>query len=424
MIEIVGEKGYDAVTVRELTRLAGVSTRAFYENFNGKEDCFLRTYEIVARETAVRFNAARKRERGDWMERLRAGSLAYVRELGRRPQAARLALVEALTAGPVALEWMRSAECVLEALIADSLAAATDEVVVPSILIEGITAGIEGVARARLIAGRERELPGLVDELLGWVLGYCGQAAVEAARLNRHPAPSLISESLRTNGAPLGDERERILSAVAKLAAADGYERLTVSRIRSEAGVSRRSFEAHFDGIADCFLSALERRIDVRLSSVVDTAAASPTWASGVHRGILALCLLMARDPTLARLAFVEVFAPGLEGVRCRERLIAKIARLFRETAPPHQRPSELASEASVNAVWGIVHHRVISGHVRHLPHITPALSLLALAPAIGPQVAAEEIRSSPPTEAQAVSGWGKAGRAADQMPPTPQPHA
>ena len=43
MVEIAGEQGYEAVTVRGLTRTAGVSSRTFYERFEGKEECFLET---------------------------------------------------------------------------------------------------------------------------------------------------------------------------------------------------------------------------------------------------------------------------------------------------------------------------------------------------------------------------------------------
>lgn len=400
MIEIVGERGYGAVTVRELTRLAGVSTRSFYAHFKDKEDCFLRTYEFVAREAAARVVTAQRSER-DWREQLRAGSLAYAHSLADHPQAARLAMVEALTAGPAALERTRSAECMFERLIAESFARAPDRIEVPPILVEGIAAGVEGVVRTRLLAGRERELPDLVDDLIEWALCFRNEAAAEVTRLDGRSAPIPScppGENGSSNGRVVGDERERILAAVAKLAAVDGYGELTVTRIRSEAGVSRRCFDAHFEGVADCFLTALEQRVEHVLSQAV-LAAADDTWAIGVHRAICSLCATAARDPALAKLAFAEILAPGPDGLRCRERLITKIAELLRQSAWPSQRPSELAVEASAAAVWGVVHHRCVSGRASHLPRMVSPLSFLALTPAIGTSAAAGAIndKSSQP---------------------------
>ena len=45
MVEAVAGRGYDAVTVRQVIALAGVSRRSFYEQFASKQDCFLSTYD-------------------------------------------------------------------------------------------------------------------------------------------------------------------------------------------------------------------------------------------------------------------------------------------------------------------------------------------------------------------------------------------
>jgi hypothetical protein len=120
--------------------------------------------------------------------------------------------------------------------------------------------------------------------------------------------------------------------------------------------------------------------------------AAGGTWPGGLHRALDALCAYIAGDPAFARLVFIEVFAPGPHGMLCRERLIAGVAETFRASAPAAQRPSELAAEASVGAIWGIVHRHIASGHGHDLPRITPTLSYLALAPAIGAEQAVQDI--------------------------------
>ena len=47
MIEAVSERGYPQTTVAHVIAYAGVSRRAFYEQFQNKEACFLATYDIV-----------------------------------------------------------------------------------------------------------------------------------------------------------------------------------------------------------------------------------------------------------------------------------------------------------------------------------------------------------------------------------------
>ena len=54
MIELVSERGYGAVTVRELVRLAGVSARTFYEHFATRTSAFCCTYELLVRRSIER----------------------------------------------------------------------------------------------------------------------------------------------------------------------------------------------------------------------------------------------------------------------------------------------------------------------------------------------------------------------------------
>jgi AcrR family transcriptional regulator len=399
MVEIVGERGYRAVTVRELARLAGVSTRAFYEHFDGKEDCFLRTYELVVQRAAGRIVAAQRGEH-DWEARLQCAFSAFADEIESKPHAGRLALVETLAVGPSALEQMRRAEGMFEAMVGESFSKAPDEVATPALIVKGIVAGVGGVARTRLLEDGERQLPDIAEELMEWALSYRCEAAAEIGGLDggtksqtgagRESEASAGAE--RESDGTLGDERALILSAVAKLAAADGYWQLTVPRIRSAAGVSRRSFDAQFESVEDCFLAALELRVERALSQAKRAYVEAPSWPLGIHRALGALCDRIARDPVLGRLGFAEAFAPGLDSMRRRESIMTSISALFRESAPAELRPTELMAEASVAAIWGILHYYVGSGQAQRLGQVVPVLSYLALAPALGASVAADAL--------------------------------
>ena len=183
---------------------------------------------------------------------------------------------------------------------------------------------------------------------------------------------------------PLKDERALILAATARLASKEGYATLTVPRVRAVAGVSKRSFDAHFDGVADCFLATLKTLGGHTLAAAAPQYLTAEDWASGVHRMIVSLCRNLARDPKFASLAFLEVFSPGPEAIQWRSAMIAKLATMLRRGAPPAEQPSEFAAEASIGAIWGVIHHFVATGRGAQLPIAAPMLSYLALAPALG----------------------------------------
>lgn len=397
MIEIVGERGYGAVTVRELINLAGVSTRAFYQRFQDKDECFLRTHELVVQRAAARIAAAQNGER-DWLERMRLAFAAFADEIAQKPRAARLALLETYTVGPAALAKAMRADSLFEAMLAESFSRAPDQLEVPPLLLKGIVTGIAAVTRARLLSGREREMLELADELLDWSLSYRDAATSELARLHQRPSRGASAFQPATTRQATGhtvareDDRSLILTAVAKLNAAEGYRYLTVPRIRAAAGVSRRNFDAHFEGVNDCFLAALEMSVEEAFESAA-TQTTGNDWTADVHRTIAALCTRIARDSRLAKLAFLDVAETGLGGIYRREAIVRAAVEFFVASAPHPQRPDELTAEASIGAVWGVLQHYVTSGRALEIPRIAATLSFLILAPTVGAQAATEAIR-------------------------------
>jgi AcrR family transcriptional regulator len=382
MIEIVGEEGYDAVTVRRLSSLAGVSTRAFYANFEGKEECFLRTYELVVRRAATRVAEAQAGG-GDWLERLRLGFAAFAQEIETRPCAARLALVEAFSAGPAVIEQMKRSEGLFEAMISGSLSHSPDGIVVPPLVVKGIVAGVSCLARKLVLTGREREMPLLADELLDWALAFhdpsvelldaAGPSVSAATPARRSPRPHGLAE-----------ERDLLLSAVEKLALAEGYAGLSLEGISAVAGLRKKSLEAQFESADECFFAALEERV----FAAIDRASAPAkgfSWSHDVRGALTAFCEEIVRDIALARLAFVEAFASGGDGARYRQRLLVSAAERFHRQLPADLRfSSEASIEASLAAVWKILHAYVTAGRTQQLPCVAPTLSFIVLAPLIG----------------------------------------
>src|SRR5678810_1250726 len=105
MARTVAAKGYSA-PLTDVCAAAGVSTRAFYEHFSDKEECFMATYERGAGLLLSSVNAAYERP-DDWPVRIRRGLEVMLHLLAAEPAFANLAIVEMLAAGPRARERSR-----------------------------------------------------------------------------------------------------------------------------------------------------------------------------------------------------------------------------------------------------------------------------------------------------------------------------
>jgi AcrR family transcriptional regulator len=348
----------------------------------------------------------------------------------REPKAARLALVEAFGAGPAAIERMEHASGLFEAMVVTSFERAPDRLVPPPMVVKGIVAGVARVARVRLLDGRSAELPALADELLAWVLSYRSPAVarLEGVELERRlarrgavpRAGGVAGERHDRVEDGAGDARTRILQAAAKIAASRGALELTPRSISAAAGVSGETFAELFDHCGECFLAGLEHVCTQALERATRAGfAADEDWPDGVQRALATLVYQVATDPVLANVAFVEVFALGPAGVRCRESLMRGFAEALRAGAPPSQRPSELVAEATVGAVWGIMHHYVAHGAASRLPALTGQLSYVALAPMLGAEDAIERIM----TEQTRGRASGRASRASVRADSTAPNH-
>jgi AcrR family transcriptional regulator len=390
MIDLVGEHGYADLTVAQLAKRARVSKRDFYKHFSGKEACFLASYDAVVDGLARAISAATEGE-DDGRGRLRLGFLAFAAQISVNPKAAQLVLVEVYAVGAVAVERMSRTNRLFEALLAGALA--EEGMTLPRLLVKGIVAGCGRVAQARLLAGQPWQPALDGDELAKWALSLCDH---EAARLRRlgvaASSRAMTADELPSGEAPPGDERTLILAAMERLVRREGYATLTIQRLRVAAGVSRRSFDTHFEGMEDCFLATLGILSGRALTTAEPSFLSAGTWASGVNRMIGDVARFLARDRSFADIAFREAFSPDLALNRWRSEMIAKLGAMLGREAPPALRPSALASEASIGAMWGVIHHFVTVGRAGRLPTAAPVLSFIALAPVLGGEAAVDAI--------------------------------
>ena len=95
----IAEKGYAAVTIADIVRIARVSKRTFYEHFADKESCFLALYAETSDELLELIATATTVAQGPWEERIGAAARAYFERVAGEPELIRAALLEIQAAG-------------------------------------------------------------------------------------------------------------------------------------------------------------------------------------------------------------------------------------------------------------------------------------------------------------------------------------
>ena len=175
----ISERDYRAVTVADVVKRAGVSRNTFYENFAGKESCFLEAHKFAissALEQVV--EAAEESEK--WPEQVVAGLAAFLRFVAEEPALACTCMVDVTAAGPAAAQRREEALQPFVSLfkIGRTVSSFGDEL--PETIEEALVGGIFWIVHQRVtgcsVEDVEQLLPGLVEFALTPYLG------TEAAR--------------------------------------------------------------------------------------------------------------------------------------------------------------------------------------------------------------------------------------------------
>jgi len=387
MIEAVHRQGYKATTVAHVIALAGVSRRAFYEQFANKEDCFLGTYDIAVARAKRRMVDGWMNERG-WANRVHRSCQAFVEDASRNVKSSRLVLIEGLGLGARSRERLMRSAVAFERVLADGFRAAPDGVQLPPLGPKAIVGGGRHLMFNRLRTDRVAELPTLTDELLDWASAYRSPAArigvSRTAPPHRPAEPARFLES--------DEKRARVLGAVVHLTLDEGYNELTDPQIAQFAGMSTESFHKHFPSKQECFLAVVDEFVDETIETIAAAAARASNWPEAAYLGVKAGIDHCVAHPGLTRMAFVDLFDAGPVVTESIGRSLEKLATMLQEGSPEPLRAPLLAHEAVVGAMWAIVGSYAVRKRVKYLPSLTDHLAFLVLAPYVGPKMAGQTI--------------------------------
>jgi len=439
LIELIAERGYQAVRILDLTKLARVSRPTFYSLYADKEELFLATYDEIAKRTANTILEAYG-TRGSPGERLRTAMRAFAGLAAAEPEAVSLMVLGAFGAGPKALERRNRTLEALEQSIRSSrvqsgrgggsasprkassgrrAAAKTD------LTVKVILGGIREVTAARLRRDQADALPGLADELAAWAEsypaklpagleppaaprrsgkhaegdddddGHAGLVASERARQAEGRLPSGRHDLPRQF--IVKNQRERIVDATAAIVAEKGLAALTIPEIARRANVSHQTFYEMYPTKDDAFLGAQKVGLHQALGIAVQAyEAQGEDWPMGVAAGIRALLDYLASEPAHAHLTVVDTFAASPLATEIRETGLHAFGAYLQpgyQHVPSGRSVPAIAPEAIAGGIWQVLHNHIEHERIEDITGLAPQLVYVALAPFLGAKEAARVAR-------------------------------
>jgi AcrR family transcriptional regulator len=186
-VRLVAEKGFDSVTIFDVTNRADVSRADFYELFESKDECLFAAYEKVL-DALVAYVARAYEGDGPWPQRIRRAMQACLEACSAEPEVARMTTLDAPGARPEAQHRYRDALERFVPLFVDGREYAADAVHLPPDLERMAVGGAETIIFDEVVAGRARELTAKLPDILFTVLApYIGPeaAAAEIRRAER-----------------------------------------------------------------------------------------------------------------------------------------------------------------------------------------------------------------------------------------------
>jgi AcrR family transcriptional regulator len=243
MVDVVAERGVARSTVAHVVARSGVSRRTFYELFDDREDCFVAAFDMAVERAAARVAPAFGEGTG-WLERTRNALRAGLEFLDDEPSLGRLGIVDALGAGPVALEHRTRVVNVLIDAIDRGRREPKAAARLTRLTAEGIVGAVLAVLHARLTEREPRPMVSLLGPLMGLiVLPYQGRAIAEreAARptQRRRPARPPAVDPLRDLEMRLTYRTVRVLAAIASISGASNREVSDAAGVADQGQISK-----------------------------------------------------------------------------------------------------------------------------------------------------------------------------------------
>jgi AcrR family transcriptional regulator len=179
-VDLVAKRGYRNTSIDHIVKAARVGYVAFYDLFEGKEDCFLTAFDRIVAEAAEALVSAIARET-DWPRQIAAALACALDLIVSDPKRARVTLVEVQAAGPAAYARYEEAVDRTVPKLREGRAFNPDTAGLSATLEEAVLGGIIWIVHQRLVKGELKRTEPLLEESIEIALSpYLGDAEAKA----------------------------------------------------------------------------------------------------------------------------------------------------------------------------------------------------------------------------------------------------
>jgi AcrR family transcriptional regulator/DNA-binding MarR family transcriptional regulator len=205
-------------------------------------------------------------------------------------------------------------------------------------------------------------------------------------------------------------QRARMLSSAVAVISRVGYGEMSIARITTDAGVSRRTFYDIFEDREDCFLAAFDEAVARARVLMLTAYEQKRGWRERTRAALLALLALLDDEPGVARLLVVDALKAGPRIQQRRAAILKEVSRALHEQGSSERTGRELPAltgEGVVGAVLTVVHTRLLENGKSPLVELTNELMGLIVLPYLGVTAASRELQvpatPTPPARSKAA---------------------
>ncbi len=238
-------------------------------------------------------------------------------------------------------------------------------------------------------------------------------AARSSARRPSWPRRSLpgaiavptVSDSPRARVATI--QRARLLMGALAAIEEHGYPGMTVARVTSRAGMSRRTFYELFEDREACLVALLEDTVGAIEEELAHASLDGLPWRERVRGGLWAILCFLDREPALARVCVVHALRAGPRVQELRRQIFTRLERVLDEgrTESSAADCGPLTAQGAVGAAVAVLHTSLLRDEGGPLTDLQGELAGTIVLPYLG-RTAARRERARPaparPTGARA----------------------
>jgi AcrR family transcriptional regulator len=174
--ELTAENGYEATKIADIVRRAAVARKTLYDNFDGKEDLFLSAIDAAVADLRLAVEEGCKGADGTSEAGIVGGLKALLEFVAERPAAARMCMVEAISATPSSARLYDAAMREFVELFRSSAPQGAD---LPETIEESLVGGVAWILQRQIRRGEAEQAADLLHELSQFVLSpYFGASPV------------------------------------------------------------------------------------------------------------------------------------------------------------------------------------------------------------------------------------------------------